>query len=354
MTPTARTPIFGPCVWSGDELAASDDWRFRLTPPMLAEIDAALASVKRRGLTWEMVQRTDFPVPQTAALLADIAHTLEDGRGLAKLSGLPVERYGDEDLRRIWYGIGLQLGTPVSQSKAGLRMKVIRDEGAGVGEVHGQLREANGATFLSSAARTVSNGLLRFHTDRTDVVGLLCAGQAADGGLSKVASTVAVHNEILRRRPDLLELLYRPYPRSRLGEEKGGETIVYMLPVFGLRDGRFTSHYSRTYIEAAQKLPEAPRLTAQQWEAIDLLAEVADALCYRMRLEPGDMQFLNNHVIYHARDSFTDNAASGQVRQMYRLWLAMPNSRALPEDHAVLWGDVRAGALRGGIAVARG
>ena len=347
-----RKPLDGPEVWTGTELAEADDWRFRLTPAMVAEIDGTLAAVKRRGLAWDALERADFPLPQTVPLLAEIARFLEQGRGLAKLSGLPVERYDDQDLRRLWYGLGLQLGTPVSQSRAGLRMKVIRDEGAAVGEVHGQLRSADGSTFLSSAARTVSNGLLRFHTDRTDVVGLLCAGQAARGGLSKVASTVAVHNEILRRRPDLLELLYRPYPRSRLGEEKGGESIVYMLPVFGLRDGRFTSHYSRTYIEAAQKLPEAPRLTTEQWEAIDLLAEVADALCYRMQLEPGDMQFLNNHVIYHARDAFTDDAASGQVRQMYRLWLAMPNSRALPEDHAVLWGDVRAGALRGGIAVA--
>ena len=347
-----RAPLNGPAVWSGEELAAADDWRFRLTPPMLAEIDAALAAVKRRGIGWEGIRRADFPLPQTAALLADISRTLEEGRGLAKLTGLAVERYGEADLRRIWYGIGLHLGTPVSQSRAGLRMKVIRDEGAAVGEVHGQLRDADGATFLSSAARTVSNGLLRFHTDRTDVVGLLCVGQAETGGLSKVASSVAVHNEILRRRPDLLELLYRPYPRSRLGEEKGGETMFYMLPVFGLRDGHFTSHYSRTYIEAAQQLPEAPRLTPQQLEAMDLLAEVADSLCYRMRLEPGDMQFLNNHVIYHARDAFIDDSASGRVRRLFRLWLAMPNSRALPEDHAVLWGDVSAGAVRGGIAVA--
>jgi Taurine catabolism dioxygenase TauD, TfdA family len=347
-----RKFLDGPDVWTGAELDAADDWRFRLTPPMLGEIDAALAALKRRGVAWEAMQRADFPVPQAAALLAEISRTLEEGRGLAKLAGLPVERYDDQDLRRIWYGIGLHLGTPVSQGRAGLRMKVIRDEGAAVGEVHGQLRGADGSTFLSSAARTVSNGLLRFHTDRTDVVGLLCVGQAESGGLSKVASTVAVHNEILRRRPDLLELLYRPYPRSRLGEEKGGEGMFYMLPVFGLRDGRFTSHYSRTYIEAAQKMPEAPRLTAQQLEAMDLLAEVAESLCYRMRLEPGDMQFLNNHVIYHARDAFSDDVASGQVRRMFRLWLAVPNSRALPEDHAVLWGDVRAGALRGGIAVA--
>jgi TfdA family taurine catabolism dioxygenase TauD len=347
-----RAPLSGPDVWTGDELAEAQDWRFRLTPAMLAEIDAALAALKRRGIGWEAMRREDFPLSQTANLLADISRTLEEGRGLAKVTGLAVERYDEEDLRRIWYGIGLHLGTPVSQSQAGLRMKVIRDEGATVGQVYGQMHNEDGSAFLSSYARAVSNGLLRFHTDRTDVVGLLCVGQAEAGGLSKVASTVAVHNEILRRRPDLLEVLYRPYPRSRLGEEKGGDRMVYMLPVFGLRDGRFTSHYSRTYIEAAQKMPDVPRLTPQQVEAMDLLAEVADSLCYRMRLEPGDMQLLNNHVIYHARDAFTDDAASGRVRRLLRLWLAMPNSRALPEDHAVLWGNVSAGGLRGGIAVA--
>jgi len=347
-----RTPISGPCVWTGDELAAATDWRFALTPPMLAEIDGTLAGLKRRGVAWDGMERGDFPVPETERLLARVSAMLEDGRGLAKLTGLPVERYDDEDLRRIWYGLGLHLGTPVSQSQAGLRMKVIRDEGATVGQVYGQMENQDGSSFLSSYARAVSNGLLRFHTDRTDVVGLLCVGQAREGGLSKVASTVAIHNEILRRRPDLLELLYRPYPRSRLGEEKGGGDMIYMLPVFGVRDGRFTSHYSRTYIEAAQKLPGVPHLTPQQEEAMDLIAEVGESLCYRMRLDPGDMQLLNNHVIYHARDAFTDDAASGQVRRLFRLWLAMPNSRALPEDHAVLWGDVRAGAVRGGIGVA--
>ncbi len=206
--------------------------------------------------------------------------------------------------------------------------------------------------FLGSYSRAVSTALLRFHTDRTDVVGLLCAGQAASGGLSKVASSPAVHNEILARRPDLLELLYRPYPRSRLGEEKGGEAMHYLLPVFGLYDGRFTSHYSRTFIEAAEKMPDVPRLSPAQWEALDLLHTVAEANCYRMRLAPGDMQFLNNHVVYHAREAFTDDPAAGLVRRLYRLWLAAPGSRPLPEDHAVLWRDVAAGALRGGIAVA--
>jgi Taurine catabolism dioxygenase TauD, TfdA family len=347
-----RQVIQGPCVWTGEDLAENGDWRFQLTPAMLAEIDAALAHVKARGLAWPQMQAADFAVPETAAMFARIADILEDGLGLAKLSGLPVERYDETELTTIWYGLGLQLGTPVSQSHAGLLMKVIRDEGSTVGQVYGEIRDADGSTFLSSYARAVSKGALRFHTDRTDVVGLLCAGQASSGGLSKVASTVAVHNEILRRRPDLLELLYQPYPRSRLGEEKGGGEMVYMLPIFGLRDGRFTSHYSRTYIEAAQKLPQVPRLTEAQIEAMDVLLEVADSLCYRMRLEAGDMQFLNNHVVYHARDAFTDDPGAGQTRRLLRLWLAMPNSRALPADHEKLWGNVAAGAIRGGIAVA--
>ena len=345
-------PIEGPFVWTGPELAEADDWRFELGSRHLAEIDAALAALKSRAMPWQAMRRADFPLAETAGLLARVSEALENGRGLARLSGLPVERYAEEDIRRIWHGLGLYLGTPVSQSHDGLMMKVIQDEGTSVGQVYGQMQNADGSAFLSSYARALSSGPLRFHTDRTDVVGLLCVGQAREGGLSKLASTVAIHNEILRRRPDLLALLYRPYPRTKLGEEKGGEDEVYLLPVFGVRDGRFTSHYSRTYIEASQKLAAAPRLTAAQDEALDLIAEIAEAICYRMRLAPGDIQLLNNHVVYHARDAFADDA--GHKRRLYRLWLSAPNSRALPEDHAVLWGDVAAGALRGGIAVSPG
>src|SRR5579862_2536616 len=202
-----RKLIEGPFVWTGPQLGKATDWQFALGSRHCAEIDAALARVKSRGIAWQEMRREDFPLGETAGLLGRLSAMLEDGRGLAKLSGLPVEAYTEEDLRRIWYGIGLHLGTPVSQSHDGLLMKVIQDEGASVGQVYGEMRNEDGTSFLSSYARALSNGSLRFHTDRTDVVGLLCIGQAREGGMSKVASTVAIHNEILRRRPDLLELL---------------------------------------------------------------------------------------------------------------------------------------------------
>jgi len=43
------------------------------------------------------------------------------------------------------------------------------------------------------------------------------------------------------------------------------------------------------------------------------------------------------------------DAAAGQDRLLLRLWLAMPNSRAMPEGHEVLWRTIAAGAVRGGI-----
>ena len=92
-----------------------------------------------------------------------------------------------------------------------------------------------------------------------------------------------------------------------------------------------------------------PSLSDAQWEALDLLADLANELCLEMTLEPGDMQFLNNHVIYHARTNYQDHDEPDRKRLLLRLWLAMPNSRALPDSYQVLFGDTAPGALRGGI-----
>jgi hypothetical protein len=151
------------------------------------------------------------------------------------------------------------------------------------------------------------------------------------------------------RRPDLAAALYEPLWRSRFGEEDEGDTLGYKLPVWGVRDGKFTSHYSRTFVEAGQRQSTAPRVSAAQWQALDLLSDLADELSFDMSFAPGDIQFVNNHVIYHARSEFEDDAGAGRDRLLLRLWMAMPNSRALPHGHEVLWGSVAAGARRGGI-----
>jgi len=347
---TTHTPLSGPSVWLGRDIKDSKRWIRDLPASAHQELDAALQAVKAKGLDWSEITRADFPLPTLDAVMADVAEELEDGCGMVKLRGFPVDRYEEDDLRKIYFGVGTHIGTPVFQNRSGELMRAIRDEGAHVGRTYGQVQDEKKGTFLSSYARTLTNGALRFHTDRTDVVGLLCARQARAGGVSKLASTAAIHNTILERRPDLLELLFQDVWRSRLGEESTDKETVYPLPVFGLRDGRITSHYSLTFIEAAQMVPGVPKLTDKQREAIDMLMAVAEEVCFEMTLQPGDLQLINSHVTYHGRTPFEDDAPAGMSRLLLRLWLTMANNRPLPKGHEILWRNIEAHTPRGGIA----
>jgi len=349
-TMTARHPLTGPSVWNGRDMARSTRW-IRAFPATAADaLDRALQVAKARGLVWSQLTRDNFAIEGLQGLLDDIRGELEDGSGIVKLTGFPVARWSEDDLRLVYFGLGTHLGTPVFQNRSGELMRAIRDEGAHVGRTYGEVRDpTKGTTFLSSYARTLTNGGLRFHTDRTDVVGLLCVRQARRGGVSRLASTPAIHNALLATRPDLLDVLFEDFWRSRLGEESSDPATVYRLPIFGLRDGKFTSHYSLTFIEAAELVPGVPKITAPQRAAIAALQAAAEDLAFDMTLEPGDLQLINSHVTYHGRTPFEDDFDAGMNRLLLRLWLTMPGNRALPVGHEVLWREIEANRPRGGI-----
>jgi alpha-ketoglutarate-dependent taurine dioxygenase len=347
-------PITGACVWRGSDMAKSPRWQRHLSQAQLAEIDRALAAAKARALGWQEMTLEDFPLPCFAPLADEIRAELEEGSGILLLRGLDPARYTPQEQRILYAGLCRHIGTLVYSNRAGEIMReirdVARDGGADPGQRYGALPDSGKpGAFLSSYARTLTNQQLRFHTDRCDVVALFCIRQALRGGVSKLCSSPAVHNAMLARRPELCAALYEPMWRSRFGEEDATDDSSYPLPVWGVRGAKFTSHYSRTFIEVAQRRSEVPRLSAEQAEALDLLHDLAEELCFEMIFRPGDIQFVNNHVIYHARTAFEDDPDQGADRLLMRLWMAMPNSRALPEDHAVLWRNIEAGALRGGI-----
>ena len=344
---SARSRIDGPAAWHGAALSRSGDWIRVIDDAQQRELAAALAHVKRRGFPLFGFGRADFPLDRTAALLADINRDLEDGRGMVRLRGLAVDRYTEDELRQIFWGIGCHLGTAVYQNATGEIMGEVRDETRLEKKSYAPVEAGKVA---SSRSRSRSTGPLRWHTDRCDVIALMCVRNAQAGGISKLASIPTIYNEILARRPDLLELLCQDYWRSRPADEDGlTPDRVFAMPVFGLRDGKITSQYSRTYVEQAQEVPGVPKLTAAQNEALDLLAAVADEVCLHSPFEPGDIQLLNNHVIYHGRTAYEDDASTHQERLLLRLWLAVPNSRRLPDGFDTLWGSTAPGAVRGGV-----
>jgi hypothetical protein len=269
---------------------------------------------------------------------------------VVRLSGLPVDRHAPEDLKRLFWGLCTHLGTPLFQNSTGEVLAEVKDETGG-----GTPGGGAAGAVPSARMRSRSTGPLRWHTDKCDLLCLLCASNGIAGGVSRVVSTVAIHDEIAHRRPDLLAVLYRDFWRMRPADEEGerGDRL-FRMPVFARGPaGEFTSQYSRTYVEMAHTEPGMPPLAPEQVEALDLLAAVAEELCAEAPFTPGDIQLLNQHVTYHGRTAYADDVAAGRRRVLLRIWLCPPRSRALPAGHAVQWSRTEAGALRGGAIAGR-
>ncbi len=343
-------PITGPAAWTGKQLEADPTWRRQLTGQEIEVLLAAAARLRAAGGPTEGFDAAQFQIPGLADVLQWLAVQLEEGPGLVRLGGLPVERIDEDDQKRIFWGLCANLGTPVYQTAAGEIVGYIQDNTGGKALGYNDPGPVKTARTISRSA-----GALRFHSDKTDLLVLMCSSNAIDGGHSKIVSSVTLHNEIGRLRPDLLRELYHPYWRMRPTDEEGQrEDNVFAMPVFAFGpDGKFTSQYSRTYVNQAQEVAGVPRLSARQNEALDLLHEVAENVHLQLAFTPGDMQFMNQHVTYHGRTAFSDDPTSGARRMLFRIWLAVPFSRALPPGHVVQWGSSEPGALRGGAVLGK-
>ncbi|MED5228083.1 MAG: TauD/TfdA family dioxygenase, partial [Pseudomonadota bacterium] len=236
MNPPSIEPLYGPFAWNASSLDQNGGWSVELDIDEIACLDDALNTVVSRQIAWSSLTKTQFPLPVLSQKLEAISIELEDGCGMVSIRGISPARYTPDELHTLWFGLSLHLGTPVYQNPQGQLLRDICNEGEGVGKRYGQMTSGD-SVFLSSRARTASPAELRFHTDRADIVGLLCVGRAKSGGETRVASSVTVHNEMIRRQPALAAVLYAPIYRSRLGEETGGDQKFYPLPVFGCRAG---------------------------------------------------------------------------------------------------------------------
>jgi TfdA family taurine catabolism dioxygenase TauD len=342
LTPTrplpSRPPIVGPSAWIGAELRTREsEWSYRLSPPEVAEIETALQSVRARGLDLADITRDDFPLPNLGPVLEHLRSEVLNGRGFVLLRGMPVENRPIAEAATAYWGVGTYFGSARSQNAKGHLLGHVYDLGGS---------SATDPTIRSYATAERQN----FHIDRCDVVALLCLRRAKSGGLSAIVSSMTVHNVMAQRRPDLLERLYQTFPVDRRGEVPPGKQPFYEAPVFNRHDGYLSVLYSRLHIGSAQRFPEARRLTAEDYEALDMLADLAGdpELRLDMTFMPGDIQLLHNHTILHARSEYEDWPEVERKRHLLRLWLAPPNARALPPVFAECYGNITVGD-RGGI-----
>ncbi len=322
MNETRTRPVESPAVWTGPEMAARRDWIHVLSAAEIADLDAAVAHARASGKPLERLERQDFPLGALAGSAERWLDVLESGRGFLLVRGVPVARYDERDATLAYWGLGLHLGRPVSQNAAGDLLGHVRDVG---------LEQRDPSVRLYKTRER-----LGFHTDGADLIGLLCLRPSKSGGTSRIASSAAIYNEILRRRPDLVPALYEPFPFDRNGEEPPGQPPYFTIPLCRTRDGWLRMFYIGWYIRDSQRHPSAPRLSPAQREVIDLIDEIAadPAIHLDMEFRAGDIQWLKNSVILHARTEYEDFAEPERKRHLLRLWLT--SRRAFADSDALL------------------
>lgn len=315
-----------------------NEWLTILSQDEMDELEAAAAPLVKREVNIGTIRQSDFPLPVLGPKLQNLQKELINGRGFGVLRGLPVEKYTEREAMTIFFGLGTHLGNARSQNAKGHVLGHVTNLGL-------DSKDPNVRIYQTKERQT-------FHTDSCDVVGLLCLQPAREGGLSLLVSADTVFNEMRKRRPDLLELLLQPIATDRRGEVPEGMLPYLLIPVFSYYEKRITPFYQRQYIESAQRFGEAPRLTTQHFEALDLFDELCNdpGLNLTMMLQKGDMQFVYNHAMLHDRTGFEDWPDQDKRRHLLRLWLSVPGDRPLPEEFATRFGSIEIGN-RGGIVV---
>jgi len=325
-------------AWYGPDLKSRTDWIVNLSEAEIVEIENAVNGLNGSSVDLTAMREEDFPLPTLGPRLHHILDEVLNGPGFVLIRSLPVMGWTRQQAAIAFLGIGVHLGNLRMQNAAGHLLGHVRDLGR-------SSQDPNTRIYQTHERQT-------FHTDSCDVVGLLCLQTARSGGLSSLVSSTTIFNEMRRRRPDLLAALLEPIETDRRGEVPPGGKPYFSIPVFNSHDGLISAIYQRQYIESARRFEEVAPLTAIQTEALDLLDELANDpdLNLMMALEPGDMQLVHNHTLFHDRTAFEDFPDSERKRHLLRLWVAPIDARPLPDVFAERFGSVTPGD-RGGVSV---
>ncbi|KAF1946487.1 Clavaminate synthase-like protein [Clathrospora elynae] len=311
--------IKGSTAWSKDDYASNPDrWTHIFSDAEIAEISDAADRFISSGTPLTGITKANFSLPSFSKFLEPLRKELIDGKGFILFKGFPVQIWGNKKSAVAYMGLGTYLGYFVSQNSRGHVLGHVKDLGEDASQIDKvRIYRTNARQF--------------FHADDSDLVGLLCVAKALEGGESDLVSSHSVWNLLQREHPDVAELLTRPvWYFDRKGETSKGQQEWIKTAIFYLETGdrpRVYSKWDPYYVRSLTRFSDAgkiPALSPAQERAITILEEACQKLALHMILDVGDIQFLSNNHILHARTAYKDYAPPAPRRHLMRLWLSTP------------------------------
>ena len=332
-----RKLVIGKSSWKRATLEADTSWQFKFEAQHLDEIFVLLKMLRAAKLKPPYIGREHILAPSLCELMLAIRHEVEEGYGVSRVTGFPVEDFGLGDLESFFWVLGLLVGQPISQNSAGECIAHVVDRGVSYGEAN-----ARGYTTRAELVPHCDAG--------PDFTGLLCVHPSMRGGASTLVSSMAIYNEILTRHPEFLDDLYRGYFHDLRGEGPTGrldELTNHPIPVYSYYNGHLSCSFNTKSMEQAND-KMGTQYSNNQKAGIDYILELAKDPVFRydMAFQAGDIQFVNNHIVLHSREQYEDFPEQERKRRLLRLWIIQPECRSLDP----LYADRFNTGPRGGIA----
>jgi len=321
-----------PSAWRGESMRdRSSEWVVSLDEQDNDALHAAVRTARAAGLSIPSLRESDVDLGPLRDKLRTVRREILCGRGFVLLRGFDIDRYALEDAALAYWCIGAHLGKGAAQNAQGDLLGHVANLGV---DYRTDARVRGYQTRLR----------LPYHNDAMDIVGLLCLRPARTGGLSRIVSSTAIHNELMRQRPDLLRLAHEDFFFDRRGEAPEGKPPCYRGPLFSRCDGQLFGRYNRAYIESAQRFAEVPRLSDAQLELLDLIDRLCsdESMHLSMELSRGDMQFISNYTTLHSRTDYEDDPDPRLQRHLLRLWLNTGHFKRLPPSYEDRYEDMAA------------
>ncbi|KAF4465849.1 hypothetical protein FALBO_7299 [Fusarium albosuccineum] len=313
--------ITGPTLWKKEDYENHPErWTHRFTDEEIQELGQTADDFIASGTPLTGISKSNFPLPKLSKALETLREDLIDGKGFILFKGFPAGEWGPHKNAVAYMGLGTYIGYFVSQN--------------GLGHVLGHVKDVgDDATQIDKVRIYRTTARQFFHADDCDIVGLLCVHRAQEGGESDIVSIHNVWNALQRENPDVAELLTQPvWYFDRKGETSDGQDEWLRQPVFYLEPGgkgRVYCKWDPYFVRSLSRFSDKgliPPLSDAQKHAMTVLEETCQKLALHMILEVGDIQFVANTHLLHARTEYKDFAPPAPRRHLLRLWLSTPET----------------------------
>ncbi|KAF1944184.1 Clavaminate synthase-like protein [Clathrospora elynae] len=326
--------VIGPMVWQGDELNPTK-YVIGLNSRDVHDIRAAIIKVKIAGTPRSDINRNSFDIgnPELASKLAAISKRLHQGQGVAVLRGLDAANFNDEEAVIAFAGVCSYICPErATDSYANQTLSHVRD--ATKEPVPVWAKDIGLAGSKITAA-------MDFHSDRFsgDVIALHVRndGGADAGGEQYVVSFCKIYNELLEHDPEVLETMAEPTWPFEL-KQNHQAPYLELGPTLFFSKGKPICQLVKAPLLGTTLIHRdatMPVVTAKQMHALHAVEELAKRFCTKLDRQQGDMQFIHNLSIMHARGEYRGTGGKPSSRHLLRMFLRDPENAW---EKPVQWG----------------